>query len=45
MIKKNEEKLKRKARRLPPIPYTRKGKTKQDILNREQTKHKNKEDI
>jgi hypothetical protein len=44
MIKKNEEKAKRKARRLPPIPYTRKGKTKQDIINRMNTKHKNSSD-
>ena len=44
MIKKNEEKAKRKARRLPPIPYTRKGKTKRDIINKMNTKHKNKLD-
>ena len=44
MIKKNQDKLKRKARRLPPIPYTRKGKTKQDILNRENTKYRKKEE-
>ena len=39
MTQKNIEKLERKARHYPPIPYTRKGKTKQDVLNRMRTKH------
>ena len=42
---KNIEKLERKARRYPPIPYTRKGKTKQDVLNRIRTKHKGRENL
>ena len=45
MTQKNIEKLERKARRYPPIPYTRKGKTKQDVLNRMRTKHKGRENL
>ena len=40
MTQKNLEKLERKKRRHHPIPYTRKGKTKKDIINRIITKHK-----
>ena len=40
MIQKNLEKLERKKRRYPPIPYVRKGKTKKDVINRMMTKHK-----
>ena len=40
MTQKNLEKLERKKRRYHPIPYTRKGKTKKDIINRIITKYK-----
>lgn len=43
MTQKNIEKQERKARRLPTIPYTRVGKTKQDIIRKQNTKHKNKQ--
>ena len=44
MTQKNLEKAERKARRYPPIPYTRRGKTKKDILSKAITKHKGKTD-
>ena len=40
MTQKNLEKLERKKRRYYSIPYTRKGKTKKDIINRIITKYK-----
>jgi len=40
MTQKNKEKLERKERRKPPIPYTRVGKTKQDVLNKIRKKAK-----
>ena len=40
MLQKNIEKLNRKQKRKPPIPYTRKGPTKQGRLISAITKHK-----
>ena len=40
MTQKNLEKLERKKRRYHPIPYTKKEKTKKDIINRIITKYK-----
>lgn len=38
MTQKNREKAERKARRKPPIPYTRKTPTKQEALEKNQKK-------
>lgn len=43
MLEKNIKKEERKSKRKPPIPYTRKGPTKNDLLKKEITKYKNKE--
>ena len=40
MLRKTIDKKERNKRRLPPIPYTRKGKTKKDVLNRILNKYK-----
>lgn len=34
MIQKNKEKLEQKARRKPPIPYTKIGTSKKDIVDK-----------
>ena len=41
MIKKNKEKEERKARRKPPIPYTRKTPTKREMEIKKERKYKN----
>lgn len=41
MIKKNQEKKERKARRKPPIPYTRKTPTKREKERKAERKYKN----
>lgn len=41
MIDKNKEKEERKARRKPPIPYTRKTSTKKEKIRKLLRKHKN----
>ncbi len=38
MTQKNREKAERKARRKPPIPYTRKTPTKQETLEKNRKK-------
>ena len=38
MTQKNREKAERKARRKPPIPYTRKMPTKQEALEKKSKK-------
>lgn len=38
MTQKNREKAERKARRKPPIPYTRKTPTKQEALKKNRKK-------
>lgn len=38
MTQKNREKAERKARRKPPIPYTRKTPTKQEVLEKNRKK-------
>ena len=38
MIQKNREKAERKARRKPPIPYTRKTPTKQEEVEKNRKK-------
>lgn len=40
MTQKNKEKAERKARRKPPIPYTRKPPTKREKELRDERKHK-----
>ena len=40
MLKKNIEKEERKARRKPPIPYTRKTPTKREKLDRIERKYR-----
>lgn len=40
MIAKNKAKEERKARRKPPIPYTRKTPTKTELINRNSKKYK-----
>lgn len=40
MTQKNKEKAERKARRKPPIPYTRKTPTKREKELRDERKHK-----
>ena len=40
MTQKNREKAERKARRKPPIPYTRKTPTKREIENKILKKYK-----
>ena len=41
MTQKNKEKAERKARRKPPIPYTRKTPTKREMEIRKERKYKN----
>lgn len=45
MLKKNLDRLERNKRRPAPIPYTRKGKTKKDVINRMMTKHKGRNNL
>lgn len=40
MLQKNKEKKKRAAKRKPPIPYTRKTKTKTELLRKLQKREK-----
>ena len=40
MLQKNIEKLNRKQKRKPPIPYTRKGPTKKGLLRAADRKYK-----
>ena len=41
MTQKNREKAERKARRKPPIPYTRKMPTKQEVVEKIEKNFKN----
>lgn len=45
MLKKNLDKIERNKRRPAPIPYTRIGKSKKDVLDKMRTKHKGKNDM
>lgn len=44
MTQKNREKLERKAKRKPPIPFTRCTPTKQEKLNRIKKKYRGEEE-
>lgn len=41
MLQKNKDKAERKAKRKPPIPYTRRTPTKQEKLEKNQKNFKN----
>ena len=44
MTQKNKEKVERKARRKPPIPYTRKTPTKKEAERKAERKYRNYDD-
>jgi len=44
MTQKNKAKAERRARRKPPIPYTRKTSTKTEAIRKAERKHKEREE-